>query len=85
MASDDKKAKPATAPKIETPAKKKTEDSAKKDSTSGEATPTSTPKTESKETTSDSAAKYSRGEGQKPVSKAYKDNWNLIFGKKKKR
>ena len=25
------------------------------------------------------------GEGQKPVSKAYKDNWNAIFGKKKKR
>jgi hypothetical protein len=31
---------------------------------------------------------YSRGEGQKPVTQAYKDNWNLIFGKgakKKKR
>ena len=25
------------------------------------------------------------GEGQKPVSKAYKDNWNDIFGRKKKR
>jgi hypothetical protein len=25
------------------------------------------------------------GEGQKPVSKAYKDNWNDIFAKKKKR
>jgi hypothetical protein len=25
------------------------------------------------------------GEGQKPVSKAYKDNWNDIFGEKKKR
>ena len=25
------------------------------------------------------------GEGQKPVSKAYKDNWNDIFGKKNKR
>jgi hypothetical protein len=25
------------------------------------------------------------GEGQKPVSKAYKDNWNDIFGKKKTR
>jgi hypothetical protein len=29
--------------------------------------------------------KQGRGEGQKPVSKAYKDNWNDIFGKKKKR
>ena len=25
------------------------------------------------------------GEGQKPVSRAYKDNWNTIFGNKKKR
>ena len=25
------------------------------------------------------------GEGQKPVSQAYKDNWNAIFAKKKKR
>ena len=24
------------------------------------------------------------GEGQKPVSQAYKDNWNAIFAKKKK-
>jgi hypothetical protein len=26
---------------------------------------------------------YSSGEGQKPVSKTYKDNWNVIFAKKK--
>jgi hypothetical protein len=25
------------------------------------------------------------GEGQKPVTQAYKDNWDAIFGKKKKR
>jgi phage antirepressor YoqD-like protein len=25
------------------------------------------------------------GEGQKAVTQAYKDNWNAIFGKKKKR
>src|ERR1700730_13357232 len=29
--------------------------------------------------------KQGMGEGQKPESKAYKDNWNKIFGKKKKR
>ena len=29
--------------------------------------------------------RQSMGEGQKPVSKAYKDNWNDIFAKKKKR
>ncbi|MGB6658029.1 MAG: hypothetical protein WBD33_13405 [Xanthobacteraceae bacterium] len=28
------------------------------------------------------ASNYSRGEGQKPVSSAYKENWNTIFGKK---
>jgi hypothetical protein len=31
------------------------------------------------------AKKQGMGEGQKPVSKAYKDNWNEIFGEKKKR
>jgi hypothetical protein len=33
----------------------------------------------------DLSSGYSRGEGQKPVSKAYKENWNLIFAKKRKR
>jgi len=28
-------------------------------------------------------ASYSRGEGQKPVTDAYKENWNRIYGKKK--
>jgi hypothetical protein len=27
---------------------------------------------------------YSRGEGQKPVTDTYKDNWNRIYGKKKR-
>jgi hypothetical protein len=42
-------------------------------------------KTEGSEKASDSPSGYSRGEGQKPVSKAYKDNWNAIYAKKKKR
>ena len=33
----------------------------------------------------DAPSNYSRGEGQKPVSQAYKDNWNAIYAKKKKR
>ena len=53
--------------------------------------PATTPKAAS--TPSEGAAKpeggtpsnYSRGESQKPVTDAYKDNWNRIFGKKKKR
>jgi hypothetical protein len=32
-----------------------------------------------------SPTNYSRGEGQKPVSKAYRDNWEVIFGKRGKR
>jgi hypothetical protein len=28
---------------------------------------------------------YNRGENQKPVNDSYTDNWNSIFGKKKKK
>jgi hypothetical protein len=45
-------------------------------------TPSET-KTESKPDAAPS--KYHRGEGQKPVTQEYKDNWNAIFAKKKKR
>lgn len=38
------------------------------------------------ETKTDAAPKkQGRGEGQKVVTAAYRDNWNDIFGKKKKR
>ncbi len=33
---------------------------------------------------SDAPKNYSRGEGQKAVTQAYKDNWNAIYGKKKR-
>ena len=42
-------------------------------------------KAEGGEKTADSPSGYSRGEGQKPVSKAYKDNWNAIYAKRKKK
>lgn len=54
-------------------------------------------KSEKKETTSDGGEStqndsggdpgrdYSRGEGQKPTSKAYRDNWSDIFSKKKRK
>jgi hypothetical protein len=72
MASDDKsKTKPA--PKKEVAAKSKI-------------TPDAAPaKAEGAEKPDAAPASYSRGEGQKPVTQAYKDNWNAIFGKKKKR
>ncbi len=58
-----------------------------------EAKPESTSKTESKPDTPAKpenkpdapASKQGMGEGQKAVSKAYKDNWNDIFANKKKR
>jgi hypothetical protein len=48
-----------------------------------EAKPESSTKTENKPAAT--PKKQGMGEGQKAVSKAYKDNWNDIFGKKKKR
>ena len=68
MASDDKKANPAQ--KNEAPPKSK--------GTSGVDL-----KAEGGEIAADLPSGYSRGEGQKPVSKAYRDNWNVIFAKKK--
>jgi hypothetical protein len=73
MASDDKKIKTKPAQKTEAPLENK--------STSG----VDPSKAEGGEKVAASPTGYSRGEGQKPVSKAYRDNWNVIFAKKKKR
>jgi hypothetical protein len=73
MASDDRKIKPKPASKNDALAKNKS-------------TPDAAPsKAEDGEKDADLSAGYNRGEGQKPVSKAYRDNWNRIFAKKKKR
>lgn len=37
------------------------------------------------EAKADPSKNYSIGEGQKAVTQAYKDNWNAIFGEKKKK
>ena len=73
MISGDKKIKTNPVPKTEAPPEKKSTSNA------------DLPKAEGGETTAAVPSAYSRGEGQKPVSKAYKDNWNVIFGKRKKR
>lgn len=73
MASDDKKIKTNPVLKDEVPPKNK--------STSGE----DLSKAKGGEIAADVPSGYSRGEGQKPVTKAYKDNWDVIFAKKKKR
>jgi hypothetical protein len=71
MASDDEKIKTDPAPKIEAaPATKSTS--------------VDPSKAQGGETAAALPSGYSRGEGQKPVSRAYKDNWNAIFAKKRK-
>ena len=70
MANDNKKAKADPAPKSEAAAKDK--------STAGEAVS----KTEGGEAAAVPPSNYSRGEGQKPVTRAYKENWNAIYAKK---
>jgi len=87
MASDDKKTKPSPAPKTEVAAKKETpatkkDESSPKDKSASAAEPA---KAAGGEKTADKPASYSRGEGQKAVTQAYKDNWNAIYGKKKKK
>jgi hypothetical protein len=60
--------------------------------TSDNGTTKSQPAPKAASTPSEGAAKpdggppssYSRGEGQKPVTDTYKDNWNRIYGKKKR-
>jgi hypothetical protein len=73
MASEDKKSKSGPTPKKEAAPESKT-------SSAGAEV-----KADGGETAASSPASYSRGEGQKPVSKAYKDNWDVIFGKRTKR
>jgi hypothetical protein len=86
MAIDEKKNKTSPTPKNEAavkkeaPANKKDEGQPKDKSTSD----ADQSKAEGGEKAADSHSGYSRGEGQKPVSKAYKDNWNAIYAKKKK-
>ena len=81
MAGDDKKTKTVLAPKTEVASTKKDEGVAKSKSPSA----ADAPKTEGGEKAADPSSGYSRGEGQKPVSQAYKDNWNAIYAKKKKK
>ena len=75
MAGDDKKSAPKTLPKEKALPKEKTVVEPK------DKTPAEAPV----EAKTEAPKNYSRGEGQKPVSQAYKDNWDAIYGKKKKK
>jgi hypothetical protein len=72
MAADDKTSKPK-APKDKTSVEPK------------EKTPAEAPAEAKPDAKAEVPKNYSRGEGQKAVTQAYKDNWNAIYGKKKKR
>jgi hypothetical protein len=79
MAADEKKAKPKeqAAPK-----EKPVAEAPAKDKPAADAATVNDVKAEAK---TEAPKNYSRGEGQKPVSQAYKENWNAIFGNKKKK
>jgi hypothetical protein len=79
MAADDKKTN-ATPPQKKEIAPMEKPVPPKDNSASGEA-----PKPEGGKDTADAPSGYSRGEGQKPVTKAYKENRNAIFANKKKK
>src|SRR5580692_3948396 len=82
MVSDDKKAKATPAPKDPAPKK---EEAAKSTPEAVPSKPEAVPsKPEGADKAAAAPASYSRGEGQKPVTQAYKENWNAIFAKKTK-
>ena len=83
MASDDKKIKTSPAPKNEVPPNDKSGSGV--DTSKAEGSKAEGSKAEGSKTADAVPSGYSRGEGQKPVTQAYKDNWNAIFAKKKKR
>jgi hypothetical protein len=88
MANDDKTK--AAASKKEPAVERKTAEAAPKTETvKTETVKTETVKAEGTKTEGvkpdATPSKKSMGEGQKPVTQAYKDNWNAIFAKKKKR
>jgi hypothetical protein len=81
MSADDKKSKNTPAKK-EPVTESKTADAVPK--TEGAKTEAAKPEAAKAEGVKADAAPSNKGmgEGQKPVSQAYKDNWNAIFGKK---
>ena len=93
MAKDSKKTTADATPKkdvtakAESPAAKDAPKDAAKDTPkdASKDTPKDTSKPEGSETAGAAPANYSRGEGQKPVTAAYKENWNAIFAKKTKK
>src|SRR3954454_9870288 len=98
MTSDDKKIKASPTRKKEVPPNDKSSsgihtakaegrkaEGSKAEGSKAEGSKAEGSKAENSKTADAAPAGYSRGEGQKPVTQAYKDNWNAIFAKKKQR
>ena len=86
MAGDSKKTKPDTAPK--TGAAAKADGAATADApkdASKDASKKDSPQAEGGASAAATPSNYSRGEGQKPVTAAYRENWNAIFANKSKK
>jgi hypothetical protein len=66
----------AAKTEVKTEAKAGTKDKTSTDAGSGK---------ETENSTSDAPTGYSRGENQKPVTDAYRNNWDDVFGKKPRR
>ena len=96
MAGDDKKTKAAT-PKAEPIKKSVSKEAASKETAkaeiapkadvaaSADAAPSADAATKAEAAPDAAPSSYSRGEGQKTVTDAYRNNWAAIFGDKKKR
>jgi hypothetical protein len=96
MAKDSKKTKADATPKKDVAAKvesapakdapkEATKDAAKDAAKDAPKDASKSDKSEGSETAGAAPANYSRGEGQKPVTAAYRENWNAIFAKKGKK
>jgi hypothetical protein len=84
MSADDKKTKPPAPKKEPAPESKTAEAAPKSEGAKSEGVKPEGVKTEAAKPDA-APSKRGMGEGQKPVTQAYKDNWDAIFGKKKKK
>ena len=87
MSADDNKTKtaaPKKEPAAESKAAKTQKPQPKSEGAKSEGVKSEGVKTEAAKPDA-APSKKGMGEGQKPVTQAYKDNWNAIFGKKKKK
>jgi hypothetical protein len=83
MSADDKKTKTAP-PKKEPSSESKTAEAAPKSEGAKSEGVKSEGVTAEAAKPDAAPSRKGMGEGQKPVTQAYKDNWNAIFGKKKR-